>query len=309
MDQFNPEEPEQKFNALSVSEHIKQLKEKGKRPLFETGYSSLDGLIEGFRDGEMVIVGGRPGMGKSAFMLNLAKNQALKGNNVCVITLDQPSEEIALKLGTILLEKPSDEILKERSVQKQLKTDGKLLVAESTPDLYVLIREIREVAQAGVKFVFLDYIQMVSHPAHKLRRDHELQIIISRLKTLARELKIILIIGSQLSRSVEMRGGDKRPILADLRESGNLEEYADKVILLYRPEYYGITQMEDGKSTNGLTFIMIEKNKSGKTGECVLHFNGSILKFEEFTKEQTDSFSDSPDDSWVNDIPREDTPF
>ena len=109
-----------------------------------------------------------------------------------------------------------------------------------------------------------------------------MEAITKTLKVLAKELQIVVIASSQLSRDVEKRGSNKRPIMSDLRESGAIEQYADKILFLYRPEYYGLTEDEDGNPTSGLTEIIIAKNKSGPADTCYMKFDSKYARFVDF---------------------------
>ena len=131
----------------------------------------------------------------------------------------------------------------------------------------------------GIEVICIDYLQLISNQSHSKSREFEIALFLRNLKSLAREKDIIFLITSQLNRSLELRGGDKRPILSDLRESGSIEEFADKVVFIYRPEYYQFTYNEDGESTVGMIELIIAKNNNGKAGTVSLYSNENFTRF------------------------------
>jgi len=137
----------------------------------------------------------------------------------------------------------------------------------------------RLVTEKGVKLVVLDYLQLMMPYRMRRNREQEISTIIRKIKAIAKELNIVVLLLSQLNRSVELRSGDKRPMLSDLRESGAIEDDADKVIFLHRPEFYGIYEDEQGNSLLGIAELIIAKNRTGVTDEFPLRFNSNYGKF------------------------------
>ena len=141
----------------------------------------------------------------------------------------------------------------------------KLWISDQPSKSLQVLRERckKHIEEDGVKVIFIDYIQLISSDRYRHNREMEMSYVSRELKNIAREFNVLLIASSQLSRMVETRGGDKRPILSDLRESGSIEQDADKVFFLYRPEYYGFLLDEDGNTTDGITELILAKNRSG----------------------------------------------
>jgi replicative DNA helicase len=165
--------------------------------------------------------------------------------------------------------------------------DSPLYLADQSISTIQQIRflAIRMKRQYGIKLLVIDYLQLIgtqSHRSYNNSRELEIATITRGLKTLARELNIPIIIASQLSRAVETRTGDKRPILSDLRESGAIEQEADKVLLLYRGEYYGIEMDYDGQSTKDVAEVIVAKNRSGPVSTARLRFIARHARFENF---------------------------
>jgi replicative DNA helicase len=136
------------------------------------------------------------------------------------------------------------------------------------------------VAEKGIRVIAIDYLQMLSSNRYRHNRELEVSYISRTLKKIAKDLNICMIVTSQLSRSVETRGGDKRPLLSDLRESGAIEQDADKVIFVYRPDYYGITTDEDGNTTKGQLELLMVKNRTGAIDRFYFHLTFPSLKLE-----------------------------
>jgi replicative DNA helicase len=174
----------------------------------------------------------------------------------------------------------------EQLVYKTSKLTEAPIFIDDTPALTILelrAKARRLVAQHNVELIIVDYLQLMSGDKSKAtgsgNREQEIASISRALKNIAKELNIPVIAISQLSRAVETRGGDKRPQLSDLRESGSIEQDADMVLFLYRPEYYRITEDENGQSTKGIGEINIAKHRNGSLGTMKLKFIGHLTKF------------------------------
>jgi len=144
-------------------------------------------------------------------------------------------------------------------------------------DLRAKCRRLK--AEKDIQLVMIDYLQLMGTTQRSANREQEIASISRSLKALARELEVPIIALSQLSRAVETRGGDRRPQLSDLRESGSLEQDADVVLFLYRPEYYGIMQDEDGQPTQGITEVLLSKQRNGPIGKIRLRFISDYMRF------------------------------
>jgi len=259
-----------------------------------SGFANLDVRLGGFKPGKLYVVAGRPAMGKTAYVLNLLMNAAkLSKRPVAIFTLEMDDQETISRL-----------LSTESGVDSKKITDGELDSAEwarinkatgalervkffiddtSGLKMFELRAKARRlVAKEGVAMIAIDYLQLMSGDGKNHNREQQISEISRGLKTLAMELKIPVIALSQLSRSVESRGGDKRPQLQDLRESGSIEQDADTVSFLYRPEYYGIERKSDGSSTKGLVEVIHKKHRAGEPGTDQLYFRPNASLFTEF---------------------------
>lgn len=266
-----------------------------------SGFRELDRLTGGFQKSNLIIVAARPGMGKSAFMLSVARNAAMEfGIPVAIFSLEMSATELVKRLISAETEIASDKIQKGQLSEEELKQlhmrINKLMetpiIIDDTPALSVLelrAKARRLKAQNNIQMIIVDYLQMMSGgEVGKGNREQEIAYISRSLKNLAKELDVPVIALAQLSRAVETRGGDKKPQLSDLRESGSIEQDADLVMFLYRPEYYGITQDENGMTTKELGEVIIAKHRNGSTNTSVkLRFINKFTKFTEW-EETTD---------------------
>ena len=228
------------------------------KPYIKTGFTQIDNIIHGFLPGELSVIGARPAMGKTSLLLDIALNISHnKGQNKAVLFINL--ENSLKQLTSRILEnniKSNDDV-----------SDFNLHLICMHGDITTIINEMKTyVENESVEVVFIDYIQLVSLMNNKRYRDLELTVIIRLLKQFAIQNNIAIIVSSQLNRSVEYRGGDKKPQLSDLRDSGSLEQESDKVIFIHRPEYYGLTVDWEGNDTRGIAEIIIAKNRNGETG-------------------------------------------
>jgi len=260
-----------------------------------SGFTDLDRVTSGWQRSDLIIVAARPGMGKTAFVLSLARNAAIKfGNPIAFFSLEMSSLQLVNRLISAESGIVSDKIRKGRLENyewEQLNSKIKPLLdaplfIDDTPALSVF--ELRAkcrrlVAEKKVSMIIIDYLQlMVAAGDSKVgNREQEISTISRSLKAIAKELNIPIIALSQLSRAVETRGSSKRPQLSDLRESGAIEQDADMVMFIYRPEYYELDQDENGNSTKGVAEIIVAKNRNGALKTVNLKFIGSLTRFED----------------------------
>lgn len=262
-----------------------------------TGFTALDRVTSGWQKSDMVIIAARPGMGKTAFVVSAMRNAAVDfGKAVAIFSLEMSSIQLVNRLISAEAELESDKIKKgsledyewEQLIHKTAKLSEAPIFIDDTPALTIL--ELRAkarklVAQHGVELIIIDYLQLMSGDSSKGggggagNREQEIASISRSLKNIAKELNIPIIALSQLSRAVEVRGGDKRPQLSDLRESGSIEQDADMVLFLYRPEYYGINADEEGNSMQGVGEVIIAKHRNGSLDTARLKFIGKFTKF------------------------------
>ena len=259
-----------------------------------SGFTALDRVTSGWQKSDLVIIAARPAMGKTAFVLSVLRNAAVDHNRpVAIFSLEMSSVQLVNRLISSEAELDSDKIKKgtladhewAQLVHKTAKLSKAPLFVDDTPALSILelrakCRKLK--AQHDIQMVVVDYLQLMSGDSKGGfggNREQEIASISRALKKIAKELSIPVIALSQLSRAVETRGGDKRPQLSDLRESGAIEQDADMVMFLYRPEYYGITEDEGGASTAGVGEVIIAKNRNGSLENIKLRFIGRYTKF------------------------------
>jgi replicative DNA helicase len=261
-----------------------------------TGFRGLDALTSGWQRSDMIVIAARPAMGKTAFVLSMARNTAVDYNmGVAVFSLEMSSVQLVKRLiaseARISAEKLRKGNLEDYEFQQLYSRVSKLSTApiyiDDTPGLSVfdLRAKCRRLKmQYDIQLVIIDYLQLMSAGGGKGtgNREQEISTISRSIKEIAKELNIPVIALSQLSRSVETRGGDKRPVLSDLRESGAIEQDADIVSFLYRPEYYGLLQAEDGSSNQGVGEVIIAKHRNGALDTVRMRFVGQYARFENF---------------------------
>ncbi len=263
-----------------------------------SGFTSLDDKTAGWQKSNLVIVAARPAMGKTAFVLSMAKKMAIDNEiPIAVFNLEMSSEELMKRilsnLHDIEAEKLKTGKLNDKEISKLNQSEsllnGKPLYIDDTSSLSVFelrSKARRLVQEKGVKLIIIDYLQlMTARGMHFGNREQEVSLISRSLKILAKELNIPIIALSQLNRNLESRQGDqnsKQPQLSDLRESGAIEQDADMVCFIHRPEVYGIDKNEDETTTKGIGFIIIAKHRNGEIGKVKLAFQGKYVRFEDY---------------------------
>jgi replicative DNA helicase len=262
----------------------------------QSGFPSLDRVTGGFQKAELIIMAARPGMGKTAFVVSAIRNASVDFQKpTAIFSLEMSTVQLVNRLMSAEAEIDNDKIRKgslaphewEQLHHRIHRLSNSPIFIDDTPALSVLdlrAKARRLKAQFGIEMIVIDYLQLMSANTGGKgggNREQEISFISRSLKTLAKELDIPIIALSQLSRAVESRGGDKRPMLSDLRESGAIEQDADVVVFLYRPEYYGITEDEAGNTTAGVGEVIIAKNRSGGLDTVKLRFIGKYTKFTE----------------------------
>ena len=264
-----------------------------------SGFHDLDKITGGWQRSDMIVLAARPGMGKTAFVLSMARNMAVDHDiPVAVFSLEMSAVQLVQRLISSETEINSDKFrkgnLEEHEYQQLHSRCGKLskapLFIDDTPGLNIfeLRAKCRRLkAQHGIDMVIIDYLQLMSAGSDKGNREQEISSISRSIKGIAKELDVPIIALSQLSRNVETRGGDKRPLLSDLRESGAIEQDADIVAFIYRAEYYGITEHPDGIDTAGLGELILAKHRHGALDTIKMKFVKNLAKFANY-----DTFSD-----------------
>jgi len=255
-----------------------------------SGFKDLDEITGGFQPGNLIILAARPSMGKSALVTNMAENAALEhGKPVALFSLEMSEAELAQRFVASQARIRGEELRKGRVAENrwpkilqacQRLSDAPLYVDDSS-DLGILelrakARRLHQQSENGLGLIILDYLQLMRADSRVENRVEAVGQMSRGLKILARELEVPVIALSQLSRAVESRT-DKRPILSDLRESGNIEQDADLVMFIYREEYYDRESEREGEAD-----IIISKHRNGALGDVVLTFQKEYPKFMNF---------------------------
>jgi replicative DNA helicase len=280
---------------MVIKEAIKEIEEAGKREDalvgIPSGFTKLDRLTSGWQKSELVIIAARPSMGKTAFALSMARNMSIDhGKKVAIFSCEMSSIQLVNRLIIAETDIAGDKIRNGRLTEeewKQLDTRIKKLVQapifiDDTPaiSIFELRAKCRRLmAQHKLDIVIVDYLQLMSGPDNAGSREQEVSNISRSLKSIAKELNVPIIALSQLNRSVEMRGGTKRPLLSDLRESGAIEQDADMVVFIHRQEKFGMLTFDDGSSTKGIAEIILAKNRNGPVDDVRLRFREEKAQF------------------------------
>jgi replicative DNA helicase len=260
-----------------------------------SGFTELDRITSGWQKTDMIVIAARPAMGKTAFVLSMARNMALQFKQaVAVFSLEMANVQLVNRLIVSETELPAEKIKKgnlasyeweqlDHKIQNLI--DAPIYVDDtaglSVFELRAKCRRLKK--QHDIQVVIIDYLQLMNaNGMNPGSRQEEVSMISRSLKGLAKELNIPIIALSQLNRGVEGRAGaeGKRPQLSDLRESGAIEQDADMVCFIHRPEYYKITEDEQGNSLIGMGEIIIAKHRNGATGDVRLRFRGELARFE-----------------------------
>ena len=273
-------------------EYIEALHSKtNQRFSVPTGFYELDDLLGGFQKSDLVIIAARPSMGKTAFALNLARNAAVEHKvPVGIFSLEMSTMQLIIRMlcseGRLNAHLVRTGKLPTSEGVKLSKNAHKLIESpiyvDDTPAQSVLeirAKARRLKAEKNIGMVIIDYLQLMQGPAKAESREREISHISRSLKALAKELNIPVLALAQLNRAVETRT-DKRPQLSDLRESGSIEQDADVVIFLNRPEYYNIMKDENGNSLEGVAEVIVGKQRNGPIGEIKLAFIKEYARFE-----------------------------
>jgi len=276
-----------------------------------SGYADLDELTGGFQKSELIIIAGRPSHGKSALALNFARNAAIEHNkNIGIFSIEMSNRELALRFicleARVDISKLKTGNLPESEWSKIAKQTPKLMgnnmniiIDDSSPLSLLELRakSRRMKALHGIDMVIVDYLQLMESPsARGLDRHLEIALITRGLKQLSKELDIPVVALSQLSRKVEDRAGkEKRPQLSDLRESGSIEQDADVVIFINRPEIYMSKDDPKFQDIHGLAEVIVGKQRNGPIGDAKLTFIHNYAKFENRSRDMETSFYTSAD--------------
>lgn len=271
-----------------------------------SGFTDLDKLTLGFQPSELIIVAARPSMGKTAFVLNVAQNAAFANTPTAIFSLEMAKEQLVTRMlaaeGWVDAQKLRSGKLTDDDFRNLGKASGILgslpIWIDDTPGLTALeirSRSRRLKAENNVGLIIIDYLQLIQGPADSENRQQEISYISRSLKILARELMVPVVCLSQLSRAPEQRTGEnRRPQLSDLRESGAIEQDADVVMFLFRPEYYDGAhdergeprRLQDGTPLEGLAEVIVGKQRNGPTDTVRLYFHKRYTRFDNYAPRQ-----------------------
>ncbi len=260
-----------------------------------SGFHELDRITSGWQKTDMIVIAARPAMGKTAFVLSMARNMALDfGQAVAVFSLEMGNVQLVNRLIVAETELPAEKIKKgnlasyeweqlDHKIQNLI--DAPIYIDDSAGlSIFELRAKARRLKKEhDIQVIIIDYLQLMNaNGMNAGSRQEEVSLISRSLKGLAKELNIPIIALSQLNRGVEGRAGaeGKRPQLSDLRESGAIEQDADMVCFIHRPEYYRITEDEQGNSLIGIGEIIVAKHRNGATGDVRLRFRAELARFE-----------------------------
>ena len=281
-----------------------------------SGFHDLDKITSGWQKSDMIVIAARPGMGKTALVLSMARNTAVDYKmGVAVFSLEMSAVQLVKRLIAGEARIDSEKLRKGNLADHEFQQLHSRITALSAAQIFIddtpaisvfdfraKCRRLK--AQHDIQLVIIDYLQLMTAKDGKGsgNREQEISNISRSIKEIAKELNIPIIALAQLSRSVEQRGGDKKPILSDLRESGAIEQDADIVSFIYRPDYYGIVKDDDGNSNHGIGEIIIAKHRNGKTDRVRLRFVPEYARFENLTQayDNNDSTFDSTFESEAN---------
>ncbi|MFD1294018.1 replicative DNA helicase [Lutibacter holmesii] len=304
-----------------VNQAIKKIQEisnKSGMSGVATGFTRLDELTSGWQPSDLVILAARPGMGKTAFVMSMAKNMAIDfGTPAAIFSLEMSSVQLITRMISSETGISSGKLRKgnlEPHEWEQLNVKVKNLskapiFIDDTPSLSIFdlrAKARRLASQHGIKIIIIDYLQlMTAGGSTGGNREQEISMISRNLKALAKELSIPVIALSQLSRAVETRGGSKRPLLSDLRESGAIEQDADIVSFIFRPEYYGLTEWDDDEHSpcEGQAEFIVAKHRNGGLENIRLKFTGHLAQFSNLDEDMGNEFQ-----SKMNVIPESSIP-
>ncbi|MCB9262652.1 MAG: replicative DNA helicase [Flavobacteriales bacterium] len=290
---------------------IEAMKEQGSGLTgIPSGFTSIDRITNGWQRSDLLILAGRPGMGKTAFVLSIARNAAVEHKKpVAIFSLEMSSLQLVTRLISGETELPGEKFRsgkladyewEQLNARVQNLSDAPIYI-DDTPQLSIFdlrAKARRLKSNKGIEMIIIDYLQLMraDESNSKGNREQEISYISRSLKSLAKELDIPVIALAQLSRAVEQRQ-DKIPILSDLRESGSIEQDADLVGFLYRADYYGFTQDAEGNDLTGLADFIIAKHRHGSTGKCRIRFKHEFAKFVD-----VEYFDDADDDSGMGSV-------
>lgn len=292
------------------------LRDSHKTESIKTGFEELDRSLQGLNSGELVVIGGRPSMGKTQFIAQIALHISLT-HPLLFFSFNESEYAMTCRFVSSRYGIATNQLIKN---EMNNDTRKKLLrVNEEMQKHQIFLNDdyacslaafqnycLKHIKEQNIKVIMIDNLQKVSNNNHSNYKEKEIGNWVRALKKMAHEQQVCIIITSQLSRAVEGRPGFKIPQLSDLSDSGSIEQEADKVVLMYRPEFYKIEENEEGIFTAGLVEMILAKNKNGRRNKTYLMVNNNFTQFRNF-KENKDEFDFSP--TRINEIEDTDIPF
>ena len=260
----------------------------------ETGFSSIDKVTHGWHNSDMIIIGGRPAMGKTALVVSFAENMAKLGKKVLMCSLEMSKEQLCMRLMSMNSGINHEDLISGNMTIEKWKLLEDAIAKFKDMGIYIDdesgINEIsfknkvkRYKKEHNIDIVIVDYLQLMNSSKEFGSKTNNVGHVSTSIKTIAKEFNVPIIVLSQLSREAAKRqGGDMKPTLTDLRDSGNIEQDADVVGFIHRPQYYGIPITEDGEPTEGLGQFLIEKNRHGRCEIVNLKWEPERVRFTEW---------------------------
>ena len=260
----------------------------------ETGFSSIDKVTHGWHNSDMIIIGGRPAMGKTALVVSFAENMAKLGKKVLMCSLEMSKEQLCMRLMSMNSGINHEDLISGNMTIEKWRTLEDAIAKFKDIGIYIDdesgINEIsfknkvkRYKKEHNIDIVIVDYLQLMNSSKDFGSKTNNVGHVSTSIKTIAKEFNVPIIVLSQLSREAAKRqGGDMKPTLTDLRDSGNIEQDADVVGFIHRPQYYGIPITEDGEPTEGLGQFLIEKNRHGRCEIVNLKWEPERVRFTEW---------------------------
>ncbi len=316
--------------VIQAKKKIEEISNKKGLSGISSGFDKLDKLTSGWQPSDLIIIAARPGMGKTAFVLSMARNIAVNSDTpVAFFSLEMSSVQLITRLissetGLSSEKLRTGRLEKHEWEQLNVKVKGlekAPIYIDDTPSLSIFdlrAKARRLASQYGIKLIVVDYLQLMTSGGSQKggNREQEISTISRNLKALAKELDVPIVAISQLSRAVETRGGSKRPLLSDLRESGAIEQDADIVSFIYRPEYYKIEEWDDEERspTQGQAEFIVAKHRNGGLDNIRLKFIGHLGKFDNLDDFNTpfefqSKMNDNESPFTIRDLPNPDDVF
>jgi replicative DNA helicase len=294
-----------------IAEAMERIEEASKRTDglsgVASGFTDLDRITSGWQKSDLIIIAARPAMGKTAFILSMARNIAIEFKEaIAIFSLEMANVQLVNRLIVSETELPSEKIKNgnldswewtQLETKVQTLVDSPMYIDDTAGlSIFELRAKCRRLkSKHNISIIIIDYLQLMNASGmNPGSREQEVSLISRSLKGLAKELDVPIIALSQLNRGVESRTGDaKRPQLSDLRESGAIEQDADMVLFIHRPEYYKIMEDVDGQSLAGVAEIIIAKHRNGATGDVRLRFKQHLARFQNLDDDMIDSSADA----------------